>query len=331
MDLKPHILVTGGCGYIGSHVTRQMSEAGYPVVVLDDLSSGHRGALLGNETFIEGSVGDGALLDHLFTKYDFAGVLHFAASIFVDESVANPLLYYRNNTANTIVLLEAMVKRGVAKLIFSSTAAVYGETGDEPLTELSETRPQSPYGSSKLMNEWIIADAAAAHGLRHVTLRYFNVGGADLKGRIGQRNRRSNHLIKIALEAAVGKRERLAIYGEDYATLDGTCVRDYIHVEDLAAAHVNALEYLLKGGTSQTLNCGYGRGYSVKEVVQVVEDVTGKPLQVVVAPRRPGDVARLVADARQIRAVLGWQPQYDQLNVIVKSAWDWEKKLRSGL
>jgi UDP-glucose 4-epimerase len=321
------VLVTGGCGYIGSHVARQLSERGDRVVVLDDLSTGFRDALITGERLYVGRIGDAALLERLFAEEAIDAVAHLAASIVVPDSVADPIAYYDNNTAGTIQLLKACTAAGVQRLVFSSTAAVYGDQPGEPIAETAPTRPASPYGRSKLMDEWILRDLAAASPLRSVVLRYFNVAGADLRGRIGQRFPNATHLIKVACETALGKRARLTVFGDDYPTRDGTCIRDYIHVEDLAAAHLKALDYLQAGGASTTLNCGYGRGSTVREVIEAVEAAAERALPVVTAARRPGDVGEVVADASAIRRVLGWQPRYDDLGLIVASALRWEKKL----
>ena len=322
------VLVTGGAGYIGSHVVRQLGEAGYGVVVLDDLSTGRPEAVLHGE-LVRGSTGDAALVDRILAEHPVSAVLHFAAKIVVPESVAEPLLYYENNTSYARTLIDRCVAAGVERFIFSSTAAVYGENTavGELCHEDNATGPTNPYGWSKLMTEQILRDVTAATPLRHVILRYFNVAGADPKGRIGQSFPGATHLIKVACEAAVGTRDSVAIFGTDYPTPDGTGVRDYIHVEDLADAHVRALSHLLDGGASLTLNCGYGRGVSVREVLAAVERVSGVRLEVREQPRRPGDVASLVAGAGRIREALGWQPRHDDLDGIVASALAWERKL----
>jgi UDP-glucose 4-epimerase len=324
------LLVTGGAGYIGSHVTRQLVEAGHDVTVYDNLSTGFRWATLG-APLVEADLADTARLDATLAAGRFEAVLHFAAHIVVPESVAEPLKYYANNTRNTLGLLQALTRHGVRRLVFSSTAAVYGTPEQIPIAETTPQAPINPYGSSKLMSEWMIRDLAATGALDHVTLRYFNVAGADPGGRLGQATPAATHLIKVAAELACGKRERIDVFGTNYPTPDGTCVRDYIHVEDLARAHVLALEHLASGGASLTLNCGYGHGYSVREVLAAVERELGRPLAVRAAPRRPGDPAALVADSTRIRAALGWMPRHDNLDFIVRTALAWERTLpRAG-
>lgn len=320
------LLVTGGAGYIGSHVTRQLVEAGHEVTVYDNLGSGFRWATLG-EPLIEADLADTARLDETLAAGRFEAVLHFAAHIVVPESVADPLKYYANNTRNTLGLLQALVRHGVRRLVFSSTAAVYGNPERIPVTESDPLLPINPYGASKLMSERMIGDLAATGALDHVTLRYFNVAGADPGGRLGQATAAATHLIKVACELACGKRERIDVFGTDYPTPDGTCVRDYIHIEDLARAHVLALDHLAAGGPSLTLNCGYGHGHSVREVLAAVERQHGHTLAVRDVDRRPGDPAALVADSARIRAALGWQPQYDDLDFIVRTALAWERSL----
>lgn len=320
------ILVTGGAGYIGSHVVRQLGEAGRSVVVLDNLSKGFREAVLHGELVV-GDTGDRELVSRLLREHAVDSVLHFAAHTIVPESVADPLKYYGNNTCNTRSLLECCAAENVRHFIFSSTAAVYGIPSQVPVGEESPTEPINPYGTSKLFSEWMLRDLAAASDMRHVTLRYFNVAGSDPEGRIGQSTPNATLLIKVACEAAVGKRESVSIFGTDYTTPDGTGVRDYIHVDDLAAAHLAALDYLVAGGESQTLNCGYGHGYSVREVLDAVQRVDGRPLTIVEQPRRPGDPPALVADAARIRHVLDWTPHYDNLEFIVKTSLEWEKRL----
>jgi UDP-glucose 4-epimerase len=320
------ILVTGGAGYIGSHVVRQLVERGERVVVLDNLITGFRQAVRGAELCV-GDVGDGALVNRLLGEHRIDTVLHFAAHTIVPESVAKPLKYYGNNTANTRSLLEACDRAGVKHFVFSSTAAVYGIPPGGYAAEDSPTVPINPYGTSKLMSEWILRDLSAVTPLRHVSLRYFNVAGSDPKGRIGQATPKATLLVKVACEAAVGKRPSVSIYGTDYPTPDGTGVRDYIHVEDLAAAHLNAVDYLRDGGSTVTLNCGYGHGYSVREVLAMVEKVTGRKLNTIQAARRAGDPAVLVAHAKRVRSTLGWNPRLDDLGEIVRSAYLWEQKL----
>jgi len=320
------ILVTGGAGYIGSHVVRQLGELGEQVVVLDDLSTGFRRAVLHGELVI-GNTGDIACLDDLFSRFEIDTIMHFAARTIVPESVADPLRYYGNNTCATRTLLARGIEAGVQHFVFSSTAAVYGIPADGIAAETSPTQPINPYGLSKLMSEWMLRDVAAVTPLRHVTLRYFNVAGSDPQGRIGQSTARATLLTKVACEAAVGKRESVSIFGTDYPTPDGTGVRDYIHVEDLADAHVKALCYLRDGGASTTLNCGYGHGYSVREVLDMVEKVAGCRLNVKETARRAGDPPTLIAEARRIRETLGWEPKLDDLEAIVSSSLNWERRL----
>ena len=323
------ILVTGGAGYIGSHVVRQLGEAGESVIVLDDLSTGFRQAVLSGELVI-GNTADEKCLEGIFERHDIDTVMHFAAHTIVPESVADPLKYYRNNTAASRTLLEACVRANVQHFVFSSTAAVYGIPERGFASEDSVTAPINPYGQSKLMTELMLRDVSAAGPLRHVTLRYFNVAGSDPQGRIGQSTAKATLLTKVACEAVVGKRDEVLIFGTDYDTPDGTGVRDYIHVEDLASAHVKALEYLRAGGESQTLNCGYGHGYSVREVIAMVEKVAGHPIGQREVERRAGDPPRLVAKAERVRSALGWSPQYDDLEMICATALNWERQLAAG-
>lgn len=320
------VLVTGGAGYIGSHVVRQLGEAGYEVVVYDNCSTGVPGAVLYGELAI-GDLADIECLYRTFARHGFEAVLHFAASTVVPESVAHPLDYYANNTRNTLNLLRCCQAFGVDKFVFSSTAAVYGEPQENPVWESAATMPINPYGRSKLMSEWMIRDYGAASGLRYVILRYFNVAGADPAGRIGQFSPQATHLIKVACEAALGRRESVSIFGTDFPTPDGTGIRDYIHVEDLAAAHELALRYLAAGGNSQVLNCGYGRGYSVREVLDCVKAFSGVDFPIVEADPRKGDPACVVAGAKLIREVLGWMPKYEDLGAIVETALAWESRL----
>ncbi len=320
------ILVTGGAGYIGSHVVRLLSEAGQPVVVLDNLSTGFADAVIGAELVI-GDTGDHALVSRLLDQHRIDTVLHFAAHTIVPESVANPLKYYGNNTCCTRNLLACCEAAGVKHFIFSSTAAVYGIPDGPECSEDSPLAPINPYGASKLMSEMMLRDLGRAGPMRHVILRYFNVAGSDPGGRIGQSTEKATLLIKVAAEVAVGKRERLSVFGSDYPTADGTGVRDYIHVDDLAIAHIQALDYLRAGGDSITLNCGYGHGYSVREVIEAVNRVNGAPIPVEEQPRRAGDPPTLIARADKIRATLGWTPKYDDLDFIVKTSLEWERRL----
>src|ERR1044071_5887932 len=321
------VLVTGGAGYIGSHMVYALLAAGEKVVVLDNLSTGFDWAIAEGVPLILGETGDQPLVAKLIKDHGVEAVIHFAASIVVPDSVADPLGYYRNNTVNSRALIECAVQGGVRHFIFSSTAAVYGNTERVPVTEDDPLIPMSPYGSSKLMTEIMLRDASAAHGLAHVILRYFNVAGADPELRTGQSTRGATHLIKVAVETALGRRPKMDVFGTDYPTPDGTCVRDYIHVSDLAAAHLDALRYLRAGGTSITANCGYGAGYSVREVIDTVKTVSGTDFRVDISPRRPGDPAQIGATSDRARAELGWKPQYDDLSVIVGHALGWERKL----
>ncbi|CAN5220060.1 UDP-glucose 4-epimerase GalE [soil metagenome] len=320
------VLVTGGAGYIGSHVVRQLGEAGVPAISLDNLSTGFRDAVVHGELVI-GETGDRELVGRLLEEHGIRTVLHFAAHTIVPESVAKPLEYYGNNTCSTRNLLECCAEAGVESFIFSSTAAVYGIPPDGVASEDSPLAPINPYGTSKLMSEWMLRDLAAAGELRYVILRYFNVAGSDPGGRIGQSTARATLLTKVACEAAVGKRPHVSIFGTDYPTADGTGVRDYIHVEDLASAHLDAMHYLETGGESTVLNCGYGHGYSVRDVLRAVERANGRPLDIREEPRRPGDPPTLVARSELIRSTLGWRPRHDDLDFIVRTSLDWERKL----
>ena len=321
------ILVTGGAGYIGSHMVHALVDAGERVVVLDNLSTGFDWAVAKQATLVVGETGDQALVQNLIAQNGVEAIIHFAASIVVPESVADPLGYYRNNTANSRALIECAVRGGVKQFIFSSTAAVYGNPAKVPVDENDQLMPMSPYGSSKLMTEIMLRDAGAAHGLGHVILRYFNVAGADPALRTGQSTKGATHLIKVAVETALGRRPRMQVFGTDYPTPDGTCVRDYIHVADLVRAHGDALRYLRGGGASTTLNCGYGRGFSVFQVIDTVRRVSGVDFEIELAARRPGDPARIVARSDKIRALLGWRPQYDDLATIARDALEWELRL----
>jgi UDP-glucose 4-epimerase len=320
------ILVTGGAGYIGSHVVRQLSEAGRRVAVFDNLSSGFADALTRGEELIKADLADQAALEAALKRLRVRTVMHFAASIVAPESVADPVKYYRNNTAHALNLIAACVRCGVERFIFSSTAAVYGIPAGGTAAEDSPTLPINPYGSSKLMVEQVLKDVERAHGIRSVVLRYFNAAGADPTARIGERHAPETHLIPLVLQAAKGERDGITVFGADYPTPDGTCIRDYIHVEDLAAAHLAALAYLEADGGSVTLNVGYGKGASVKEVIETAHMVTGADFPVRVAARRPGDPPVLVAQADRIRRVLAWTPRYDNLRTIVADAWRWEQK-----
>ncbi|PTM41216.1 UDP-glucose 4-epimerase GalE [Bosea sp. 124] len=323
------VLVSGGAGYIGSHMVLELLDRGESVVVLDNLSTGFWWAVPKEAVLIQGDIGDQALVERIIAEHAITEIAHFAARIVVPESVADPLGYYLNNTVKTRSLLESAVRGGVKRIIFSSTAAVYGEPAVSPVPEEIALEPINPYGRSKLMSEWMLSDVARAHGLNFVVLRYFNVAGADPKGRSGQSSPHATHLIKVAGQAALGQRAALEVFGTDYPTPDGTGIRDYIHVTDLARAHLAALDHLRADGASLTLNCGYGRGYSVNEVVAMVKKVSGVDFPVVYSGRRAGDPAALVARADRIRAELAWQPQHDDLEQIVQQALDWEDKLRT--
>ncbi len=320
------ILVTGGAGYIGSHVVLKLVEAGERVVVLDDLSTGFADAVIGAELVV-GNCGDTALVERVLREHRVDTLLHFAARTIVPESVADPLRYYGNNTCATRNLLAECARAGVGRVVFSSTAAVYGIPAAGRASEDMPTAPINPYGSSKLMSEWMLRDLAAAGGPRYVALRYFNVAGSDPAGRIGQSTRKATLLVKVACEAALGKRPHVAVFGTDYDTPDGTGVRDYIHVDDLAQAHLDALAYLGRGGESATFNVGYGHGYSVREVIAAVERAHGAPIPVVEQPRRAGDPPMLVAEAARISGALGWQPRLDDLDAIARTSLAWERRL----
>jgi len=321
------VLVTGGAGYIGAHMMLALEAAGESAVALDDLSVGSRALAPSGAPLVVADVGDKETLARVFKEYGVSEVIHFAGSILVPESLVHPLAYYRNNTAKTLSLLEACVEAGIHRFIFSSTAAVYGTPDSVPVAETAPIRSITPYGASMAMSERILADAAAAHGLTYVTLRYFNVAGADPQGRAGEIGK-PTHLIKVAAQIAVGVRqEKLQIYGADYPTPDGTAIRDYVHVADIADAHLCALSRLRSGAASATLNVGYGRGYSVREVIEAVERVTGASIPLVIAPRRAGDPSQLIADGAAIRRALDWRPRYDDIDFIVRTAIAWEKKL----
>lgn len=321
------VLVTGGAGYIGSHMVLALVDAGEQVVVIDDLSTGLRTAVDPKARLVVGDAADEALVLRTIAEHGVEEVIHFAAKIVVPDSVADPLGYYLANTVKSRALLATVIAAGVRRFVFSSTAAVYGMPGNEPVGEDAPAAPISPYGSSKLMTEWMLRDAAAAHPLNYVALRYFNVAGADPAGRSGQSTPNATHLIKVACEAAVGKRKGMQVFGTDYPTPDGTCLRDYIHVADLVAAHQDALRHLRGGGGSLTLNCGYGRGHSVLEVIEAVKRASGADFPVTLSPRRPGDPPAIVARADRIRRELGWRPQFDDLPTIVSHALAWERKL----
>jgi UDP-glucose 4-epimerase len=323
------VLVTGGAGYIGGHMALGLTDAGEKIVVVDNLSTGFAWAVPAAATLAVGDFGDSELIARLIDEHEVDSIAHFAAKIVVPDSVSDPLGYYLNNTSKARNLIECAVKRGVRNFIFSSTAAVYGETTSEPIAESAALNPMSPYGRSKLMVEWMLADAGRAHDLRHVVLRYFNVAGADPQGRLGQSTPNATHLIKRAVQTALGRHASLDVFGEDYPTRDGTCIRDYIQVTDLIDAHLAALAYLRAGGASLICNCGYGRGYSVKEVVDVVKRVSGVDFKVNVADRRAGDPAAIIAQADLIRRELGWRPRRDDLDAIVKQALDWERRLHN--
>ena len=321
------VLVTGGAGYIGSHMVHALADAGERVVVLDNLSTGFDWAIPKAVPLVIGETGDQALVGRMITEHGIDAIIHFAASIVVPDSMSDPLGYYRNNTANSRSLIESAVKGGVRHFIFSSTAAVYGNPVRVPVHEHDATEPVSPYGSSKLMTEIMLRDASRAYGLGHVILRYFNVAGADPQLRSGQSTKGATHLIKVAVETALGRRAKMDVFGTDYPTPDGTCIRDYIHVTDLVRAHSDALGYLRRGGAADTFNCGYGRGFSVLEVIEAVKRVAKVDFRVELSDRRPGDPAQIVAASDRIRSVLGWQPQFDELDIIVSHALGWERQL----
>lgn len=323
--MNKKVLVTGGAGYIGSHAVKQLGQAGYDVVVYDNLSTGTAQAVTCGELVV-GSLEDTNRLAAVFAYNNFDAVLHFAASISVPESVSDPLAYYSNNTVNTLNLLRQCHRFNIKNLVFSSTAAVYGQPETMHISEATAPQPLNPYGSSKLMSERMIQDFSAASSMNHVILRYFNVAGADMSGVLGQNNPKASHLIKVTCDAALRRCDAVNIFGTDFATPDGTGIRDYIHVQDLARAHVDALQYLEAGGTSDIFNCGYGQGYSVREVIEMVRQVSGKEFQVIESDRRAGDPAAVVAVSDKIRRTLGWQPQYNNLQTIVSSSYRWEEQ-----
>jgi UDP-glucose 4-epimerase len=328
MDKQPTVLVTGGAGYIGSHAVLALKEAGYRVVVLDNLVYGHLDIVetVLDVEFVQGDIGDRPLLDQLFQTYPIDAVIHFAAYAYVGESVTNPAKYYRNNVVGTLTLLEAMVQAEVFKIVFSSTCASYGNPHQIPIPEDHPQSPINPYGMSKLMVEQILEDFDRAYGLRSVRFRYFNAAGADPQGRIGEDHCPETHLIPLVLLTALGQREHITVFGTDYKTPDGTCIRDYIHVTDLADAHILGLKYLLDDGETSVFNLGNGEGFSVKEVITAAREVTGLPIAVEEGPRRPGDPAILIGSATKARKVLGWDPQYNQIEVILDHAWRWHQK-----
>jgi UDP-glucose 4-epimerase len=321
------VLVTGGAGYIGSHMVLELLARGEKPIVLDDLSTGFESAVPAQADFFVGDCGDIQLLDKIMRSRNVSAVIHFAASAVLPDSVKNPLAYYWNNTAKSRALIDACVRNRVPHFVFSSTAAVYGTPGPKPLREDEAVNPPSPYGRSKFMTEWMLADAAHAHSFAFAALRYFNVGGADPEGRAGQSTMRATNLIKVVAQAALGVRPVLEIYGDDYPTADGTGVRDYVHVSDLVAAHWSALVYLRKGGSSQILNCGYGKGYSVMQVLRAAERLAGVSIAHKVCPRRPGDLGEVIADNARIKKVLDWAPQHADLDAMVGSALAWERRL----
>jgi UDP-glucose 4-epimerase len=321
------VLVTGGAGYIGSHMVLALCDSGQDVVVLDNLSTGFAWAIDPRAKLFEGDIGDEALVERIIKLHQVDAVVHFAGSIVVPDSVSDPLGYYLNNTVRSRAFMAAVVKAGVKNFIFSSTAAVYGNPETQPVFESAKPAPISPYGTSKLMTELMLHDSHLAYGLNYVALRYFNVAGADPKGRSGQSSPRATHLIKVASQTALGQRESMDVFGTDYDTPDGTCLRDYIHVSDLIAAHMCALQHLRGGGDSGIFNCGYGKGYSVLEVIDAVEKASGKKVNRRLVPRRAGDPAAIVAGATRVREILGWHPQYADLDLIVTSALAWERHL----
>lgn len=324
------VLVTGGAGYIGSHMVWELLDTGEDVIVLDRLSTGFEWVVAPEATLVVGDIADASLVKSLFRDYDVDAVMHFAGSIVVPESMAMPLAYYENNTCKTRALLETVIEANIPHVIFSSTAAVYGNKSDAPIAEDASTNPESPYGRSKLMSEWLLRDASTAHGFTYTTLRYFNVSGSDPHGRTGQSTEGATHLIKVACEAATGKRPGMSIFGTDYPTPDGTCIRDYLHVSDLAVVHRLALERLRRGGSNLTANCGYGRGYSVFEVIDSVKKMAGRNFDVQLCTRRAGDASAVVANSDLAHRELDWQPKYADLDRIVADALAWEDILAQG-
>lgn len=323
------VLVVGGAGYIGSHMVKMLANQGHQVVTLDNLSNGYRDAVKYG-SFVEGDIADARLLDELMSREKFDGVMHFASYIQVGESVQKPAMYYENNVSNTLVLLNAMVVHGIKNFIFSSTAATFGEPEYVPIDEAHIQKPINPYGRSKLMVEQILEDFDHAYGLKSVSLRYFNAAGADPDGELGERHLPETHLIPLVLQAASGRRDNITVFGTDYRTPDGTCIRDYIHINDLCSAHLLGLEYLVSGGDSKCYNMGNGQGYSIREVIDVAKSVTGSDFTVNEGERRSGDPARLVADSKKLQAELGWKPEYPDLETIVRHAWAWEQKYPWG-
>ena len=324
--MKPKVLITGGAGYIGSHAALACIDAGWPVVILDDLSTGIRSALPPGSIFVEGSAGDGDLVRQIMREQAINSVIHFAGSSVIPDSITDSNRYYRNNTSNSLTLMEVSIQAGVRSFIYSSSASVYAPAPNGTLKEDARLEPINPYGRSKLMTEQMLADAARAYALPYVALRYFNVAGADPLGRAGQSTANATHLIKVACQVALGRRPELPIFGNDYDTPDGTCVRDFIHVSDLADAHLLVLKDQLADGGHDVLNCGYGRGVSVLEVVRTLERITGSPLPVSVHPRRPGDMASVVADSSKLAGKHDWRPRHDDLGAIVASALEWERR-----
>jgi UDP-glucose 4-epimerase len=324
------VLVTGGAGYIGSHMVWELLDSGEDVIILDRLSTGFEWAVAPEAKLVIGDIADASLVKSLFRDHDIDSVMHFAGSIIVPESVAVPLAYYKNNTCKTRALLETIIETNIRHVIFSSTAAVYGNHGEAPIAEDASTNPESPYGRSKLMTEWMLRDASEAHGFTYTTLRYFNVSGSDPRGRTGQSTQGATHLIKVACETATGKRPAMSVFGTDYPTPDGTCIRDYIHVSDLAVAHRLALERLRRGGSNLTANCGYGRGYSVFEVIDSVKKMGGRSFEVQLCARRSGDASAVVANSALACRELAWQPKYADLDRIVADALAWETVLARG-